>query len=418
VANLQLLGQRIAVLYKSLAILLLNAIVIFACLDLATRVTYKAHNALFPTPVRSDPRASSPFYRSEPWAAQYWREFPLARQMRYHAFLLYRRAPFKGETINIDQDGIRLTPGAECGPNAFKVFTFGPSTMWGTGSPDWGTIPSYLQTGMKKLKNGPVCVVNFGESGYVSTQSVIELMLQLQSGNIPDVTLFFDGVADIYTAYQSGRPGVHENFAQIAAKFEQQGDASRKRLPFELLKASSLHSLVGSLITKLRQEGPSTPAFLTYETMGIDADSLSDAIIQIYLSNYKIVDGLAQKYGFKAFFFWPPHITDGAKPLTPEEWELKRDQDPALTKLYLTVYRKIKPLIPQCQNLVYLGAIFDDYPSLLWLDDSHVTPVGHELIAQKILEVLKARSVFSSAKAGGDGRDASSGLRSDADRKP
>ena len=394
-ASLQLLGQRIAVLYKSLAILILNAIVIFVCLDFAARVTYKARNSLFPIPAQSvvDPRASSPFYRSEPWAAQYWREFPLSRQTRYHSFVLYRRAPFKGETINIDQEGIRLTPDADCGPNAFKVFAFGGSTMWGTGSPDWGTIPSYLQTGIKKLKNGPICVVNFGESGYMSTQSVIELMLQLQSGNIPDLTLFFDGVNDIYTAYQSGRPGVHENFDQIATKLERRG-VPKKRPLLELLESSSLHPLAVSLVTKLRQEVPSTPKFLTYETMGIDAESLSDSIIQIYLSNYKIVDGLAQKYGFKSFFFWPPHITVGAKPLTTEEWKLKQSLDPAIAKLYLSVYRKIEPRVLACKNLIYLGAMYDDYKPLLWLDDAHVTPVGNELIAQKMLEVLRTRGVF------------------------
>jgi len=392
-ASLQLLGQRIAVLYKSLAILTLNAIVIFVCLDGAAWLTYKARNSLAPAPAVADPRASSPFYQSEPWAAQYWREFLLSRQTRYHSFVLYRRAPFKGETINIDQEGIRLTPGADCGPNTFKVFAFGASTMWGTGSPDWGTIPGYLQTGIKKLKDGPICVVNFGESGYVSTQSVIELMLQLQSGNIPHVTLFFDGVADIYTAYQSGKSGVHENFDQIAARFEQR-DAAKRRPFLELLESSSLHPLVGSLITRLRQDVPSTPKLLTYETMGIDAESLSSSIIQTYSSNYKIVDGLAQKYGFKSFFFWPPHITIGEKLLTTEEQELKRSLDPALVKLYLAVYRKIKPLVLECKNLMYLGAIYDDFKPLLWLDDAHVTLVGNELIAQKMLEVLQARSVF------------------------
>lgn len=39
--------------------------------------------------------------------------------------------------------------------------------MWGTGSPDWGTIPAFLQSGLQALKGGPVCVVNFGESGWV-----------------------------------------------------------------------------------------------------------------------------------------------------------------------------------------------------------------------------------------------------------
>ena len=42
-ASLQLLDQRIAVLYKSLAILILNIIVLFVCLDFAARVADKAH---------------------------------------------------------------------------------------------------------------------------------------------------------------------------------------------------------------------------------------------------------------------------------------------------------------------------------------------------------------------------------------
>lgn len=389
----QFLRHRLAVLYKSLAIFTLNAIVIFVCVDFAVRVASKAHNALFPIPAQADPRASSPFYRSEPWAAQYWREFLLSRRMRYHAFVLHRRAPLKGETINIDQEGIRLTPGADCGPQAFKVFAFGGSTMWGTGSPDWSTIPSYLQMGMKKLKNGPICVVNFGESAYVSTQSVIELMLQLQAGHIPDVTLFLDGVNDIYAAYQAGRPGLHQNFEQVAAKFEGQGVPKKGQLK-ELLELSSLYRLAESLGTKLRQAVSSTPELLTYETMEIDAESLSNSIIQTYLSNYRIVDGLAQQYGFQSFFFWPPHIVVGAKPLTTEEWELKRSLDPVLAKLYLSVYRKIEPLVPEYKNLIYLGAIYDNYKSLLWLDDIHFTPVGNERIAQKMLEVLRDRSVF------------------------
>jgi lysophospholipase L1-like esterase len=375
--------------------MMLNTIVLFVGVDLAAWVASKAHHALSPgpAPAVADPRASSPFYRSQPWAAQYWREFLLSRPVRYHAFVLDRRAPFKGETINIDQEGIRVTPGADCGPHAFKVFAFGGSTMWGTGAPDWGTIPSYLLMGMHQRKQGPICVVNFGESAYVSTQSVIELLLQLQAGNIPDVTLFLDGVNDIYAAYQSGRAGLHQNFAQVAAQFEGRG-GSKHHLLQELLAFSHLHALAVSLGTALRQEGSSAPTLLTYATMGGDAASLSKAIIQTYLGNYQIVEGLAQQYRFKAFFFWPPHILIGDKPLTPEEGELKRSIDPAQATLYLAVYRKIEPLVPDYKNLTYLGAIYDGCTSLLWLDDVHFTPVGNARIAQKMLEVLSARGVF------------------------
>ena len=62
--------------------------------------------------------------------------------------------------------------------------------------------------------------------------------------------------------------------------------------------------------------------------------------------------------------------------------------------MYLSVYREIEPLVPEYKDLIYMGAIFNGCKFLLWLDDIHFTPVGNELIAQKMLEVLRSRSVF------------------------
>ena len=70
----------------------------------------------------------------------------------YYPYVGWRRAPFKGTTIEIDQNGIRVTPGADCSAKSFKVFTFGESSMWGTGSPDWGTIPAHLQRGLEQAE--------------------------------------------------------------------------------------------------------------------------------------------------------------------------------------------------------------------------------------------------------------------------
>jgi lysophospholipase L1-like esterase len=388
--NLQLLGQRMSALYKGLGILTLNVLIIFVGLDLGVRVLYEARESIFPPAPEPIPdiRANSPYYRTQPWAAQYWHEMIASRRNRYQPHVLWRRAPMKGQTINIDEQGIRVTPGAQCTAGSFKVFAFGGSTMWGTGSPDWATIPAYLQSGIKALKDGLVCVVNFGESGFTSTQGVIELMVQLQQGNIPDVTISFDGVNDIYVAYQSGRPGGNENDDQLAARFERR--EITKKNPFAaLLELSSLHELAVSLVTKLRPEVASAPKVVTYETKGIDPTNLADSIVQTYRSNYNIVGSLAQRYGFKSFFFWPPYIAVGKKALTPDEVELKRAVDPALTKLYLLAYRKIELLAPQQKNLVYLGEIFDSYEPLLWLDDVHVTPEGNKLIAQRMLQVIK-----------------------------
>jgi hypothetical protein len=255
--NLERVGQRMTALYKGLGILTLNVFVVFVCLEFGVRVLYKAQAAIVPPALEpvADIRANSPYYRTQPWAAQYWHEMVESRRNRYQPHVLWRRAPMKGQTINVDEQGIRMTPGAECTDGSFKVFAFGGSTMWGTGAPDWATIPAYLQSGIKALKDGPICVTNFGESGFTSTQSVIELMVQLQTGNIPDVTISFDGLNDVYVAYQSGRPGGNENDDQLAARFERT-EAAKKNPMIVLLELSRLHDLAVTVVSKLRPEVP------------------------------------------------------------------------------------------------------------------------------------------------------------------
>ena len=372
--------------YKIAAIFILNALVAFVCLEFASKAFFKAGDLLMePAPRAADPREKSSYYSNQPWAAQYWDEFALSRKTQYYPFAIWRRSPFKGATINIDQNGVRLTPGANCVANSFKVFTFGGSTMWGTGSPDWGTIPAYLQAALEKLRAGPICVMNFGESAYVSTQSLVQLLLQLQSGNVPNWVLFYDGPNDVYTGYQSGRAGLHENFDVLAARF-QKSEAPESGPLMRLLKSFYLFSLSDKLVDKLSQTPQVSPKLVTYETMGVDGAALSQAIVERYLANYKIVDGLAREYGFKYFFFWPPYISMSQKPLTREEKSLKQSIDPALDKLYHSVYQAIEPLA--LEHLYYMGKIFDTYEPLVWLDDAHVTPEGNQLIAQNMLQVI------------------------------
>src|SRR5262245_32541676 len=167
------------------------------------------------------PREKDSYYSSQAWAPPYWHEFRLSRLQRYYPYVGWRRAPFKGKTIEIDANGRRVTPGADCSAKSFRLFTFGESTMWGTGSPDWGTIPAYLQKRLEKLKQGHVCVTNFAETAYATTQDVILLQMQLRSGNVPDAVLFYNLTGDIGAAYESGRAGVHANLDDVAARFEE-----------------------------------------------------------------------------------------------------------------------------------------------------------------------------------------------------
>ena len=45
---------------------------------------------------------------------EYWKEFEQANKVTYHQYVLWRRAPYQGEVIAIDQDGVRRTMHTQC----------------------------------------------------------------------------------------------------------------------------------------------------------------------------------------------------------------------------------------------------------------------------------------------------------------
>jgi len=388
---------RSILLYQAATVLIINTLIIFACFELAARGVFKIASVIpKPSEQRVDdgnPREKVSYYQSQVWAEQYWYEFRISSANRYYPYVGWRRDPFKGQTIEIDQHGVRVTPGADCSAISFKVFAFGASEMWGTGSPDWGTIPAYLQQGLAKLRPEPVCVMNFAEHAYVSMQDVIMLLMQLRSGNIPDVVLFYSIGDDIYSAYQSGRAGMLENFDQIAARFEGRQEPSTF---VNWLRNTSAYVLIDQLMGKLMiteppQQEPTPRKLVTYESMGIDVAQLSESIVQDYLGYYKIVSALAQKYGVKYFFFLPPSLALGNKPLTPEEQEMthKLENEAARYKLVTAVYHTIERESSKYQNLYSLVHIFDHCDSLIFIDPSHVTPIGNQLIAERILDIIQ-----------------------------
>lgn len=378
-------------LYRSVAILALNTLMIVFCLELLSVTARDARTALTPPQQGyGDPRENSSYYKDKTWADQYWKEFAIVRKQDYHAFTVWRRAPFKGELINIDDKGIRLTPGSDCSRGAYKVFTFGSSHMWGTGAPDWGTIPAYVRKGLTHDKSRPICVMNFAESAYVSTQSVIELMLQLQAGNRPDLALFFDGTSDIYTGYQSGMIGVHSNFELTAARVERR-DLPQDSLPLQLLESSSLFQLVSGQVERLSARSRPTPSLVTYETMHVDRTVLANGIARTYLVNYATVAALAERNGFEFYFFWPPHVSSGQKALTSEELRAKDALDPALRRLHDSVYQAIEMRQHDYPNLLSITNVFDECETHVWLDETHTTPEGNQMIAQRMLQLISSR---------------------------
>src|ERR1035438_601937 len=68
---------------------------------------------------------------------EYWKEFEQANKVTYHQYVLWRRAPYQGEVLSINQDGVRRTLHTQCDDKTFTIWMFGDSVMCGMRASNW-----------------------------------------------------------------------------------------------------------------------------------------------------------------------------------------------------------------------------------------------------------------------------------------
>jgi lysophospholipase L1-like esterase len=355
----QAFGKRVQSLYSGIAILILNTLLIVLLLETGSMVVLRVLGSHKASTVMPDP--------IQEWEAVYQREFAAADRAQYYPYVIWRNVPSTGSTLEISADGIRRTPGANCQSESYRVFAFGGSTMWGVGAPDWSTIPAYLQAGLEDTLKQGVCVINFGQKGYVSTQELIELTIQLQQGNVPDLVIFYDGSNDITAGYlQSGVPNPHIDLSQVKFHFEH---------PF--------YSYLSRTWTmKLFQR------FLGESHSIESVTPVNEKVLQTYLGTYQLVKYLAENYGFKFAFFWQPVIMVGNKPLTSNEQNIDPNIDLNFLSVYQQVYGEMMQQSKNLPHLYYLGGVFDTVETQTYTDFVHLTPEGNQIVAEVMLAAI------------------------------
>jgi lysophospholipase L1-like esterase len=329
------------------------------------------------------------YYRTRPWGPEYWRELQ-SLGTHYMPFTIWRRAPFHGRQIVVDDSGYRRTPGADCRPGAFTVFAIGGSTLWGYGAPDWGTIPAYLQAELARVTQGPVCVRNLGEFGYTSTQDLIELERHLERGDVPDVVIALQGANDLWSAYQNGRPGLHFYIEEIAWKLERGTGESPTA---QLLRRLALVRLLAPAETHREVRG-----WQSTDTV------LADRSVAIYRQNYRMLQALAREYGFECRVFWQPNLLVSPKSLTDEERAIRegelRREGPVWLYMLERGHADAAAFAPADGHFYDLNEVFRDRPELVWADWAHVTPEANQLLARRMLETLPLGPVVSRSRSG------------------
>ncbi|MGA7630954.1 MAG: SGNH/GDSL hydrolase family protein [Terriglobales bacterium] len=321
-----------------------------------------------------------------PAEREYWKEFEQANKVTYHQYVLWRRAPYTGEVLAIDQDGVRRTPHTQCNKDekTFTLWTFGDSVMWGAGSPDEETIPAFIARDYEKAGR-PVCIVNYAEKGWANTQETIGLIEQLKhAAHKPDIVLFYDGGTEAFAAYQSGRADVHSNYNSFKNFLDNWG-ASQKA-GFSYLRQTNTYRFLEKIAIRApfhnqKNEAPKPTR---------DADTLSAAVVENYLQNIDIVNLLAKQYGFRAIFAWYPNMPVGHKALTPYEQQvlnMEYQKFPGLGQMYQATYQRGREI--NRPDFHYLGDLLDDQKDSLYVGISHLKPEGNQIVADRLFDILQ-----------------------------
>ena len=359
------------------------ALLVLFLMESAARGVFALRDRARTAAARTEFERHVPFYvgTEEEWVRGLLREQREARQGEWHPYVYWRARPYQGTYLNINKEGIRRTwnSTASLSPGQLKVFTFGGSTMWGAGARDDFTIPSLVSKTLSKRVRAGVWVVNLSESGYVSTQEVIALILELQKGNGPDLAVFYDGVNDTFAAFQSRVAGIPQNEHNRVAEFDA---LKRFGVRQAIVEKLALYRLIGG---GMRSRG-------IPRTDGLPNDQLARAVVNVYLRNISIVEGLAQRFGFRAVFFWQPTVFT-KKQLSPWERQVYQESERRLgaASFYGEVYEAFKERMKTspADNVHDLSGIFDDVRDTIFSDEFHVSEAGNQKIAESIAGTLQ-----------------------------
>jgi len=379
-----LLGRRFPKIYAGLALLILNLLLAAVLVDLGSLALLK---------LTRSPDLALRVRKVEEGGLD--RTRAAAVQSQYVAWTVWRALPDQaGEST--DSAGHRITPGSirVRDGEGLRIFVLGGSTSWGLGVADSVTVCAYLVRRLAERSGEPVELTNLSQIGYVTTQELIELELQLRRGSIPDLVVCLDGFNDVFTAYQSGIAGVHQNFLQTAELLE--GRAGGPSLSDQLWRLTN----VSILVDLLRHEGAfgADAPTMAFDDLGIDRDSLALGVAGVATGNYDLVRRLGESYGFRCLFLLQPTIWTGHKPLTAEERQIEAgtsgyafSQDPEMKALLRESYAIWDSLSAGSPGEHDLSDVFDSVGAQVYTDPSgvHLNSLGDSLLAEAVARLVR-----------------------------
>jgi lysophospholipase L1-like esterase len=302
---------------------------------------------------------------------------------RFVPWIMWRQEEFHEKYITISPEGLRKTwnlPVTEQHKGK-KVFCFGGSTIWGVGARDDFTIPSLLSKKLNQQLDRFV-VVNYGERGFNLRQEVINLVLLLIQGDIPDYVIFYDGVNEAMVGSNTGRAGSFFGAGTVELKLFQRENFWLKLC--RNLRETSLYTAWEELISWVRRPFKRARGFSPEEIEKLN--QLADDLVDDYLKNVKFVKRLSENFGFKCLFIWQPALFTN-KALTADEKKEPAWKYMDWVKITELVYERMAKV--KMDRFHNISNMFDQKNKTLFFSWAHITEEGNELVTERIYQIFQ-----------------------------
>jgi lysophospholipase L1-like esterase len=357
-------------------------LILVILMDTGFRVVFALWDQASAIP-QPDPRVLAEGYGGAAWPVQHYRELA-SIQERWQPFVYFRQKPFLGQTIAIDADGLRANweppwvPDARDERKVIKLLMLGGSALWGFGARNEQTIPSLLARDLHE-RGTRVKLTNLAEMGYVSTQEVIALFRELQSGNRPDVVIFYDGWNDTASALLDGEAGVTTNEVNRRQEFNLSRSPAEltAALIINVVKDSGSYRFARTVGRRLLGENQRPGASASNKQI----PQLADAVVRRYEANVQIVEALGRAFGFRPIFYWQPTVFTKRALTAFEREETARFawSEPMFRQVYAAIGSWDRR--PAGAAFHDLSRMFEDTQNLVFIDYCHTTEAANARIA-------------------------------------
>lgn len=372
----------LARVYKSVAIVFLNFLILFVLVNIACSLYLgwgrPQFGPLSVYPLSLTMKAYPGW--SEKDVEQLLRETYYDARPRYDLIPQIKEHATSGRYVNVDPAGFRKVRNQgpwPPDPSAVNIFMFGGSTTFGYGVPDADTISSHLQD-LVAADKPPVHVYNFGRAAYTSTQEMLLYLALVRNGYVPKIAIFFDGINDCSSTWHEDGWFYGE---LIAGRIEQSNWGNALSLLADLPLAKLVKAKIGT--PSMAPAGQTAP------------QDISGFVVANYQKNQRIIRGLCSLYGTTPVFVWQPIVLykyDVSRHFMAGDKKYGYFQKMAGAAQAVAIYQQVESLAASHSlgdGFVFMADIAEDQDRNRYVDVNHYNSEFSATIATHILHALK-----------------------------